>query len=267
MAVALDDWWESHSGTTGSASEASFSWSHTSPDGSPQGVLVFTFVNANADNATGVTYGGAALSAVGGGRAVDTAGEAGDCKAWFLGASVPTGNVTVEVTRTNNANVMWATSITVTALTDTEVTGVQLLQENQTLSAVNVDDGSPGTNSLRFAGCNWGGPDVPTADGSSTALGGIDFGARCIGTVQETTAGQGSRPVGFETGATSDDVAAVHLAVREVVAAAGHPTWKRWGGIPHAPDRTTQGKVWARGLRGLLIPAGSRLARGRLVAA
>lgn len=36
-------------------------------------------------------------------------------------------------------------------------------------------------------------------------------------TVRETTAGQGSRPVGFSYG-TSDDRAAVHLAVREVSA-------------------------------------------------
>lgn len=221
MAVAHDAITDSHTGTTGSASEASFTWSHN-PVGVPKGILVFTFVLANADNATAVTYDGVALSAVTGGRAVDSdAGEEGDCKAWFLGSSVPTTDpANVVVTRTNNANVMWAASVSVTALTDTEIylPGIVLLQNDGTLAEQNVDDGSPGTSSLRYCGLNSGLPGAPTIGANSTAFGAtgaIDFGARVIVICRETTAGQGSRPVGWSSG-TSDDRAAVHLAVREV---------------------------------------------------
>lgn len=89
MAIAFDKTSESHTGTTLSTSEASFSWVHPSIMATPAGVLVYTFTNADADDATAVSYGGASLAAVSGGRAVDTTGEPGDCKAWFLGSGVP----------------------------------------------------------------------------------------------------------------------------------------------------------------------------------
>lgn len=232
MAVAHDAVSESHAGTTGSASEASFSWTHT-PVGTPRGVLVYTFVNANADDATGVTYGGTALTAVPGGRAVDAAaGETGDCKAWFLGSSIPTGAQTVQVTRNNNANVMYAVCVTVTADADTATAGVLLEQEDQTLTEENVDDGSPGTNSLRYMALNSGTSTLPVAAGNpgfganTTDLGadaGIDFGSRIAVVVRETTAGQGSRPVGIEFTA-ADDVAAVYLAIKESAGGGGGRT-------------------------------------------
>lgn len=178
---------------------------------------MFTFVNANADNATGVTYNGITVPVVSGGRAVDTATEAGDCKAWFLGVNVPSGAQTVAVTRTNNANVMYAVAVTVTASLPLGVRGIVLLQENQTLAEQSVDDGSPGTNSLRYAGLNSGITAFPSQGANSTALVSIAFGARSAGVVRETTAGQGSRSVGFSS-ATNDDVAAVHLAIYEIAA-------------------------------------------------
>lgn len=229
MAVAFDASTESHTGTTGSTSEASFSWTHT-PVGTPAGVLVFTFVNANADNATSVTYGGVGMTAVSGGRAVDTAGEPGDCKAWFLGSGIPTGNQTVQVNRTNNASVMYAVAITVTAGANTETNGVVLVQGDGTCAQQSVTDGSTGVDSMRFAGINSGlssvasltppaspGPNVLANGANSTLLQSIVIGTRCCAVVRETTAGQGSRSVGFAS-VTSDDRAAVHLAVREVVA-------------------------------------------------
>jgi hypothetical protein len=214
MAVAHDAAFESHTGTTGSTSEASFTWTHT-PVGTPAGVLVFTFVvNGTGDLATSVTYGGSSLTPVSGGRAVDTVGEPGDCKAWFLGASVPTGAQAVVVNRTNNATEMYAVSITVTAGADTETTGVTLLQENGAYTEQNVNDGSPGQNSVRYAGGYYGRVSVPTIGANSTALHDIDFGSFTASVARETTAGQGSRLVGW-TQAQNDDRAAVHLAVRE----------------------------------------------------
>jgi hypothetical protein len=233
MAIGFDASSESHTGTTGSASAASFGWTHT-PAGTPKGVLVFTFVNANADDATSVTYGGVSLTAVSGGRAVDTAGEPGDCKAWFLGSSVPTGAQTVTVNRNNNANVMYAVAITVTSSQNSDVhtAGIVLLQEDGSIASQSVTDGASGTgNSMRFAGVNCGAdnfgttlPSSPAFDtlypdsGNSTWLQGIDFGTRVCGVVRETTAGTGARNVGFF--GPTDDRAAVHLAVKDVVGGA-----------------------------------------------
>ncbi len=221
MAVQPDWQNESHTGTTGSTSQASFTWDHFGSVSGVQGVLIFTFVaNATGDLATGVTYGGATVPAVTGGRAADTATEPGDCKAWFLGSSVPQGTQAVVVTRTNNASIMYAVSITFrvsAGIPNLETTGVVLLQEDGAYAQQSINDGSPGTNSLRCAGGYYGGAAPPPAGADSTLLHSIDLGAFGCAVVKETTAGQGSRLVGF-TQATSDDRAAVHLAVREVVA-------------------------------------------------
>lgn len=221
MAVAHDASSPSHAGTGTSASEASFSWTHT-PVGTPRGVLVFTFSLTTAtEHATGVTYGGVAMAAVSGGSAADTATEPMRCTAWFVGSGIPTGAQTVTVSRTTDTFVMWAVAITVTANGDTEVTGVVLEQENQALTEENINDGSPGTNSLRYVGIasGLGTPATSLTTGAnSTRLQVNDGGSRGAVVTRETTAGQGSRPVG-ESGA-SDDVAAVYLAIREVAAAA-----------------------------------------------
>lgn len=215
MAVAHDAVAESHSGATGSVSEASFNWSHI-PTGTPRGIVVFTFGQTSADDATAVTYGGVAMAAVSGGRAVDTTDEAGDCKAWFLGASIPTGTQTVVVTRNNNANILYAVSLSVTAAADTQISGTPVLLENDgALTEQSVDTG--GTTALRYAAANWGASSVPALGVSTTTLtatASIDFGVRVIRVAVETTAGSGSRPVGFDQ-AGPDDRAAVHLAVAE----------------------------------------------------
>lgn len=214
MSVAHDAVTESHTGTTGSVSQASFSWTHT-PAGTPKGVLVYVFnTSSGTDIVTGVTYGGVPMTAVSGGLAADTVGEPGNCKAYFLGTNIPTGNQTVTVSRTNNANELYAVAITVTATTDTKVTGVTVQQGDQTPAQASVNDGSPGTNSVRYAGAHYGGAAIPVAGANSTALVGIDFGARTVGVVRETTAGQGARSVGFAD--VSDDWACVLLAVVEV---------------------------------------------------
>src|SRR3990167_386955 len=153
VGVGYDAVSESHTGTTGSASEATLSCSHV-PVGTPKGIVVFTFCNASADITTAVTHGGGSMTAVPSGVAADTATEAGTCKAWFLGSSVPTGTQTVEVTRTNNATTIYAVAVSVQSDGNTEVTGVTLQQENQAPAEANIDDGSPGKKSLRLAGAS-----------------------------------------------------------------------------------------------------------------
>jgi len=221
MAVAHDNAAESHTGTTGSVSQASFDFSFA-PVGTARGLLVFTFVNANANDALSVkidpTGANIDVPAVTGGRAVDTAGEPGDCKAWFLGSGIPAGTVTIRVNRTNDPFAMYAVAISITADSDTQIVGTPvLLQTDGTLAEQSVDTATD--TALRYAGINSGLASVPAAGSNSTSLGvgaSIDFGARVIGTVRETTAGSGSRSVGFSSG-TSDDRAAVHLAITETV--------------------------------------------------
>ena len=218
MAVAHDASVESHTGTTGSTSAASYNWTHTVV-GTPRGILIFAYTNANADNNLSVDYGGIDIPQVPGGEAIDTTTEPGRCTVFFRGTGIPTGNQTVTVTRTNNANTCYAVSISVTAGDDTWIPrgSIILLQNNQTLAEQSVNDGSPGTNSVRYAGI-WSGLAAGAPTGAnSTALQSIILGAAAgMQTVRETTAGQGARSVGF-TSATSDDVAAVHLAVSEIL--------------------------------------------------
>lgn len=237
MAVAHETATESHTGVTGSASEASFDIS-VPFTASSKGLLVFTYVlNAlNApDDATSVTIDPAGANtdvpAVSGGRAAVTVGnEDGDCKAWFLGSGLPTTTTTVRVNRTNNTDIMYAVAITVTAAGATEIftSGIVLQTGVITVTEQSVDDGSPGTNSLRYAGMYGGHNSVAAtpAGANSTALLDIDIGTQVALAVRETTAGQGSRSVGIAASA-GDDTAAVHLAVREVAAGGG-------SGVPFA---------------------------------
>lgn len=220
MAVAHDFASESHTGSVGSISEAQFSWSHN-PVGTPRGVLVFV-VNlvSDGDNVSSVTYDGAAVPFVENSIATDISGEAGLCAAYFLGSGVPTTDpATVVVNRANTANELWAVAITVTAAADTATTGIVKLEGDGTLAEQNVDDGSPGTNSMRYAAGFSGLASFPPTGASSTALHDFDTGQQTAAAVRETTAGQGSRPVGFSSG-TTDDRAFVHLAIKEAAAAA-----------------------------------------------
>jgi len=237
MAVAHESATESHTSTSASQSEASFDFS-VPFTGSSRGLLVYTFViGAAGDTATSVKIDPAGANtdvpAVSGGRAVDTAGEPGDCKAWFLGSGLPGSTTTVRVNRTNDTNRVYAVAVTVTASGACEVTGIVLLQGDGTLAEQSVDDGSPGTNSVRYAGVYTGLAAPPAAGANSTLLHDIDTGPAGAAVVRETTAGQGSRSVGFSSG-TSDDRAAVHLAVREAVAAAKSlivPGTRRFAGL------------------------------------
>ena len=220
MAIAHETATESAS----SASQASFDIS-VPFTASSDGLLVFTHVNANADDALSVKIdpdgANTDVPAVTGGRALNTGTEPGDTKAWFLAGGLPTTTTTVRINRNNNANTMYAVAITVTADTGmnpaVHEAGIVLVTTIGTLAEENVDDGSPGTNSVRYAAINSGLGTPPAAGASSTILHTLDGSARGFASARENTAGQGSRPVGFSSG-TSDDRAAVYLAIKEVTA-------------------------------------------------
>mgnify|MGYP007030112427 CR=1 FL=1 len=215
--AAYDAVSESHTGTTGSASQDSFSWTHT-PVQTPRGVLVFVNTIGSSDLSTSVTYGGVSMNRVSGSTATDSAGEPGTVTAWFLGSGIPTGAQTVTVNRTNNATVMYAVCITITGESDTTIVGTPvLLQGDGTYTVQAVDSGS--RPSRRFAAGYSGGGSVLVAGTGSTSTGAsgqIDYGNYTFTTVFEKGRGSGSRDVGFSY-ATTEDRAAVHLAVAATV--------------------------------------------------
>lgn len=215
MAVAHEAYARSHAGTGSSSSESSFAFDLAATDAA--GVLVFVLSFGNTSNlVSAVDVEGVAASLVSGGRAVDTAGETGDCQAWFVGSGLPAGTLTITVSRTNNSVTMMAYAVSVTASADTEVyaAGLVLDQEDGTLAERSVDDGSPGTDSLRYAALNTGLGTPPSVGANTTSLAADDYGARCSSMARETTAGQGSRSIGWSSG-SSDDRAAVYVAIYE----------------------------------------------------
>lgn len=209
MAVAHDA-----ASDVGSTKTGNFSWTHT-PVGTPKGIVVFLMeLAASADPFTGVTYGGVPMDEVASGFAQDTAGEPLCCKAYFLGDSIPTGAQTVSVSAAGGLSAV-GVAASVTAGNDTEVLGVVKDEGDGTLSEKSISDGSTGVDSLRFGGIATGLNSPPSVGANSTSLFALDDGAVCAAVVRETTAGQGSRSVGFSE-AGSDDRAAVYFVVREV---------------------------------------------------
>lgn len=215
---------ESHSGTTGSTSEANFEI----PDGSTcnagaslQGGFVCvagSLTSARTD--TGVTWGGQAMTFID--EAISATAEPMHMSLYFL-SSPPSGAQTIQVTRTNDATRLYAIATGVDAsTTNTEVTGLVKQQGVTAAAEQNVDDGSPGTDSLRFACGAFAVNAIPTGGANSTLSLGIDFGTETVSGQFENTAGQGSRAVGPATQA-SDDVAAVYFAIREILTTAVQP--------------------------------------------
>lgn len=189
--------------------------------------IVFVATHGTGDLITGVTWNGVAMTRLY--RAADTDTEPGSVVAYFLDNVT---NGTVAVSRTNNAvvTVGYAASIsaagvtqawnTITRVSSTQNTNADTSTTGTGASGeVAVDDGSPGTNSMRFAAA-YTGAATPVAQGTnSTSLQSLDSTALGSSFVRETTAGQGSRSVGFATG-TTDDWALVAVVVREQPAGA-----------------------------------------------
>lgn len=188
-------------------------------------VFVVTYANSGAAIESGVTWNGQTMSLLYSGA--DTNTEPGIVRAYFLD-NVTNGLITV--TRTNNTVVCvgYAISISAAAGLSLEVAQVKTVGGDGTVNTnantstsgtaasgeYALDDGSPGTSSMRFA-ASYTGNLSPLGQGTnSTALQSHDQTAYGSSMVRETNAGQGSRNVGFATGIT-DDLAAVAVAVRE----------------------------------------------------
>lgn len=210
------------SATSGSqASVASFNIG-TLGTGARAGI-VFVATHGTGDIITGVTWNGTAMTRLY--RAADTDTEPGSVVAYFLD-NVSNGTITVSRTNNTVVTVGYAASIsasgttavtqTITRVSSTQNTNADTSTTGTGASGeVAVDDGTRPTNSMRFAAAYSGAATPPANGTNSTALQVLDstaFGSRFV---RETTAGTGSRSVGFATG-TTDDWALVAVAVSEI---------------------------------------------------
>ena len=163
------------------ANTSSFTFSHGGASSGVRGVQVHVYnVSSATDRVTAVTYGGASMTAVSGGRAQDTAGEAGSCKVYELeSGSIPQGTQTVSVTLSASSDSHYATCVTQTGSANIKVhtAGIVLLEGDNTVAEQSVTDGSPGTNSLRYAAGFFGHQTLPTAGSRRTCLQSADPGA------------------------------------------------------------------------------------------
>jgi hypothetical protein len=209
---------------TFAASVASYTVNLNTSGGLAAG-LIFAVTFANSGNSifTGATIGGTTAPKVTGSDASDTLGEPGHVEAYFLDNITQGASVAFVANRTNNTVVAGIWAICFSTAAAAEAFGVILIQGDSAYAEQAVNDGSPGTNSMRAA-CGYYGGATPQPVGAATTIVGTTqdqtaFGANCG---RETTAGQGARNVGF-TQATLDDCAAVHLAIREIPPPAAGP--------------------------------------------
>lgn len=150
------------------ASEATgtttFSWTHT-PVGTAKGIAVCVFVNTAAtDVISGVTYGGTAMAQVA--SAGDSAGEPGFTECYFLGASIPTGAQTVQVTVSSGTTAKHAVAVSVTSSSgsNTQLVG--------TAGTIATDTANPSITVSTITGPSFGFAGIfsgQNAEGSTTA--------------------------------------------------------------------------------------------------
>ena len=116
MTVALDTTF-----ATSAAGTGTLTWKYT-PVGTPKGILVFVAQDTagGADQVTGVTYGGSAMTEVTGSPVLHSTGEPGAAYAYFLGSSVPTGVHMVQVSVSGAASKRGA-AIGLTAVGNTQI--------------------------------------------------------------------------------------------------------------------------------------------------
>lgn len=191
-----------------------FSWTHT-PVGTPRGVVVYIEHDTSAtDHVTGVTYGGVAMARVV--RATDTAAEPGAAEMWFLGASIPTGAQTVEVTlSTGTDDNFHCVSATVTASDDTEVVDFDGVSEDASNPAVTL--AYAGRTCISYVGAHLGGSNIAdyTEKSGQESVHTHDWGILQSQFSRQTTPGTSDFTAGWDR-ATADDAALVAVAVSEV---------------------------------------------------
>jgi hypothetical protein len=216
MAIAFDATSESNVVNTGD-----MSWTHT-PVGTPKGVFVFVQADGGGDDPNGATYGGVAMTKIA--RAVDAAGETGDCTGFFLGSGIPTGaqTVTVDFPNTPNAHAV-AITVTAGAGKNTQLAGTGS-------GTVGGDTTNPSVTITGIAGASYGAAGLfsglnaeanVTAGSGMTIRNSHDFGSD-ISVVASRTSENASGNLTMAFASASDDVAMVAIAIEEVAGATNY---------------------------------------------
>lgn len=213
--------------------------------GARSALLVVVTYGVAASVVTSATIGGVACALVG--EASDSVTEPGNVQVYFLDNIAQGASTNFIYNRTNNATVSLMSGLVFNAAAATEVyvPGIVLLNEEGAYAEQNVSDGSPGTNSLRAVLGYYGGNTPAPVGANTTSVGTNDQTSFGFSAGRETTAGQGSRPVGLAQ-ATADDRAAVHLAIRETPAA-----------LPYMPKGKYVSQAVQRSVtrcKGILVP-------------
>ena len=207
MAVAYDAVSNATEGT------GTLTWTHT-PVGTPRGVQVFVVQNTGAaDEVSGVTYGGVAMTETSDSPLLKAAAEDGGVYSYFLGSSIPTGAQTVEVTVTG-ATTKAAVAITITAAADTTV------QDTATISSDSATNPSVtlslGSNTCFCAiGFMSGQASVGniTPSASWTSRYEFDFTSQTCGFYTYDTIGSSDVTAGWTQ--TADDAISIAVAITE----------------------------------------------------
>lgn len=216
MAIAFDAASALQSGTT------TFSWTHT-PVGTPRGVVVILVQNSAVNAVSGVTYGGVAMTEVSGSPLLKSSGESGQVRAWHLGASVPTGAQTVEVTVATGTTQKRAASMTVTAAADTAVEDTSTLSsDSQADPSVDLSTGA-GVETFIAAGLHSGHDSAASlAPGADyTQVGESDYGAQLASIIRRTAIATGGT-IAVSWTQTAEDATLLAVAIKE--AAGGDAT-------------------------------------------
>lgn len=207
--VAFDAFSKSSTGT------GTLSWTHT-PVGTPKAVIVSVpYWNSFADEVTSVTYGGQAMTQIAGCSPLllDSTEDVSN-HAFFLGASVPTGAQTVEVT-VSGATTKIGYAVTLTAGDDTEVV------DCKTVTGQNIEDPTvsltlDGRTSFAMVSVASGVNDVVTTCGPFTGWTSrdeTDVGLGGMMAYTFDTVGSTNVEAGFDC--TSNRVALIAVAVSE----------------------------------------------------
>ncbi len=191
------------------------SWTHT-PTGTPRGVVVFIYSEEPTDFVTGVTYGGTSMTETSGSPNLKATTETMSVYAYFLGASVPTGAQTVQISVNGDgvAN-YFATAFTITAAADTVIQDVDGTINSSSSTNPSVTLSLGGLTSWCAIGFASGiaapANITPLTNWTSTAE--ADFGAMTGGAYRYNTVSTADVTAGWTQAA--DDAVAITIAITE----------------------------------------------------
>ena len=193
-----------------------YSFTHT-PVGTPRAVIVYT-TTGGASDVTAVSYGGVAMTQMTGSpNNLSSGTEQGNVTGWFLGASIPTGAQSVQVT--SGAATKIAYCNTLTGAADTEIVDVDATI-NSTSQANPSVVLSLGGRTCFASICVYSGQDAAgsvTPLTSWTSRNETDLGAQILAYYTYDTVGSTDVTSGWTQAA--DDALAITAAISEIVTA------------------------------------------------